>query len=167
MRNVHNAEVSLFADLDGANLGIQPKGIIQGQSLVPLLKGQSMMRKVPVMSSKPRHPLAKPTGFVPENRTGTFAIWDGPWKLLYRDQARLAGLPEVELYDRRGDRGETTNVAAQNPDVVKKLRAEIDQWLKVQDQIRKLLGPGGETTLDRQSIERLRSLGYLGGKPSQ
>ena len=148
-------------------LGIQPKGIIQGQSLVPLLKGQSLMRKVPVMSSKPRHPLAKPTGFVPENRTGTFAIWDGPWKLLYRDQARLAGLPEVELYDRRGDRGETTNVAAQNPDVVKKLRAEIDRWMKAQDQIKKLLGPGGTTTLDKQSIERLRSLGYLGGKSSQ
>jgi hypothetical protein len=73
----------------------------------------------------------------------------------------------VELYDRRTDRRETTNVASRNSDVAQKLRAEIDQWLKAQDQIRKLLGPGGETTLDRQSIERLRSLGYLGGKPSQ
>ncbi|HSB13977.1 MAG TPA: sulfatase [Bryobacteraceae bacterium] len=147
--------------------GVAPQGVMQGQSLAPLAKGQPFQRKGPVMSSRFALPFAKPGGLVPENCTDTYAIWNGPWKLLYRDRARLAGLPEVELYDRRTDRKETTNVASRNSGVAQKLRAEIDQWLKAQDQIRKLLGPGGETTLDRQSIERLRSLGYLGGKPSQ
>jgi arylsulfatase len=33
-----------------------------------------------------------------------------------------------ELYDLRRDRGERTNVAAEHPDVVRRLRAEYDKW---------------------------------------
>jgi hypothetical protein len=73
-------------------------------------------------------------------------------------------LNEVELYDRRTDRAETRDVAAQHPEVTRQFRAEIERWIDGQRQVRKLVGPGGTTTLDPESIERLRSLGYLGGK---
>jgi len=65
-------------------------------------------------------------------------------------------LPEPELYDLRDDPGETRNVVERHPDVVADLRG----WL---DGIR----AGAETPqpqeLDPEALERLQSLGYLGG----
>jgi arylsulfatase A-like enzyme len=144
-------------------IGVKSPATTQGQSLVPLLRGREFERRGPVIASKLALPTAKPGGGVPENLTGTFAWIEPAWKLIYRDQARRAGLPEVELYDRRSDRAETNNVGAQQPEVVGRVRKELDRWIEGQKQVRKLLGPGGKTTLDPQTIERLRSLGYLGG----
>jgi hypothetical protein len=86
------------------------------------------------------------------------------WKLIYRDKGKEAGINRVELYDRRTDRAEKTNVAAQNPQQVERMMAEIAKWMDAQKQIKKLLGPGGKTTLDPKTIEQLKSLGYIGGK---
>ncbi len=143
-------------------LKIQPAGTLQGQSLVPLIRGKPFQRKSPVMSSRFAHANAKASGLVPENRTGSFALITRDWKLIWRDQARLAGLPEIELYDRRTDRAETRNVAAQQPDVVQRLKGEMDQWIEAQKQARKLAGARGQSTLSPKAIERLRSLGYIG-----
>jgi arylsulfatase A-like enzyme len=143
-------------------LDIPADGVVQGQSLVPLIKGQPFRRQGYVASSRFAHP--SPKGFAPEYSTDTFALLDQNWKFLYRTQAKRAGLNEVELYDRRTDRAETRDVAAQHPEVTRQFRAEIERWIDGQRQVRKLVGPGGTTTLDPESIERLRSLGYLGGK---
>jgi arylsulfatase A-like enzyme len=143
-------------------LKIQPSGIVQGQSLVPLLRGEKFERKPPVMTSRLAHPNAKPGGFVPENGTNAFALITREWKLIWRDHAQRAGLPEIELYDRRTDRAETRDVAAQHPKVVQRLRAEMDQWIEAQQQVRKLAGAKGHTSLSAEAIARLRSLGYIG-----
>jgi arylsulfatase A-like enzyme len=145
-------------------LGIAPSGVVQGTSLLPLARGLPFTRKGPVMSSRFAHQNPRTSGAVPENLTGTFAWIGSRWKLLYRDQAMRAGLPEVELYDRAADRGDTRNVAASNPEVVARLRAEVAAWIEAQKQVRTLLGPRGASTLDPKTIERLRSLGYIGGK---
>jgi hypothetical protein len=42
---------------------------------------------------------------------------------------------------------------------------EVGQWIAAQKQIRAVLGRGAKSTLDQQTIEHLRSLGYLGGSP--
>jgi len=144
-------------------LGIKPAGITQGQSLVPLIQGRTFTRKVPVMMSRFAHPTAKSTGFVPENRTGTVARLDGTWKLIYRDQPELAGLSPVELYDRREGWSDATNVVGQQSQMAAKHLAEVKQWIEAQKQVRALLGPAGKTRMDPQTIERLRSLGYIGG----
>lgn len=146
--------------------GVKTEGLFQGQSLLPLVRGLPLQRQGVVMASRFAHPSASPTGFVPEYRTGTFARIDADWKLIYRDQAEKAGLPRVELYDRRADRRDSKNVAAQHPEAVARLMADVTQWIEGQKQVRKLLGPGGTATLDPQALERLRSLGYLGGKPA-
>jgi N-acetylgalactosamine-6-sulfatase len=52
------------------------------------------------------------------------AIRDGNWKLFYPTRNR----GEVELYDLSVDRPEGTNVAAQHPDVVKRLTARVETW---------------------------------------
>jgi hypothetical protein len=73
------------------------------------------------------------------------------------------GLNRVELYDRVTDRAERKNVAAQHPREVERLMTEVGHWIDAQNKIRVVLGHGGKSTLDRQTIEQLRSLGYLGG----
>jgi hypothetical protein len=45
------------------------------------------------------------------------------------------------------------------------MMAETGQWIEAQKKIRAVLGRGGKSTLDQQTIEQLRSLGYLGGSP--
>ncbi|MGA0557107.1 arylsulfatase [Larkinella sp. VNQ87] len=58
-------------------------------------------------------------------RAGNRAVRKGKWKLvsLYPDKT-------WQLYDLETDRGETTDVAAQQPDVVKDLNAEYEAWAK-------------------------------------
>jgi len=138
---------------------------MQGQSLAPLLKGQPFRRAAPAFSSKLALPRARPGGGVPENLTDTIALVGKEWKLLYRTQPDRAGLRQMELYDRRADPGETVDLSSRRSPVAARLKDEIVRWIGAQNQIRKLLGPAGQSKLDPQTIERLRSLGYLGGKP--
>ena len=51
------------------------------------------------------------------------AVRDGPWKLLINEDA---GRPQ--LYDLSNDLGESTNLAAQHPDVVDRLKKAVLQW---------------------------------------
>lgn len=147
-------------EIAGAKL---PEGI-QGQSLAPLLKGQSFTRTAPVMSSKLALPRAKPGGGVPENLTNTFARIEADWKVIYREQASRARLKDIELYDRRADPGERNDLASQRPELTGKLKPQIVEWVGLQKEVRNQLGPGSKSKMDPQTLERLRSLGYLGGK---
>jgi arylsulfatase A-like enzyme len=143
-------------------LGLKIPDVVQGQSLAPFAKGQPFHRKGTVMTSRYASPRAH--GLVPENGTDTVALLDADWKLIYRDKAKAVGLSKVELYDRRSDRGETHNVAAQNPGEVDRMTTEIGKWIDTQKQIRRVLGQGAKAALDQQTVQQLRSLGYLGGK---
>ena len=146
-------------------LGLPAPSLIQGQSLAPLSRGQAFRRRSPVMTSRFAHPGADVNGPVLENRTNSFGLIDSKWKLIYRDKAKESGINRVELYDRASDRAEKNNLAAQRPREVERLMAEIGQWIDAQKQIRAVLGRGEKSTLDQQTIEQLRSLGYLGGSP--
>ena len=145
-------------------IGAKPPPTAQGQSLAPLLKGHPFRRNGAVIASKLALPRAKPGGGVPENLTDSFARIDAQWKLIYRAQAGRARLKEVELYERRTDRADRSDVTARHPDVAGRLKEELVRWIDAQKQARSQLGPGGKSTLDRETLERLRSLGYLGGK---
>lgn len=142
-------------------LGLPAEGVVQGQSLAPLLRGQSFRRNGHVAASKLARP--NPRGFVPENATDSFALVEERWKLIYRRQAQRAGLSELELYARPDDPREKRNVAGRFPAEAARLEAEMRQWIAAQEQLRPLLGRGRPATLDPKAIERLRSLGYIGG----
>ncbi|MFV0468968.1 MAG: sulfatase-like hydrolase/transferase, partial [Dysgonomonas sp.] len=60
-----------------------------------------------------------------EGATPYSAVRDGDWKLI-----NILEEDKYELYNLRNDIGETTDVAAQNPKVVKKLMKELNQWKK-------------------------------------
>ncbi len=145
-------------------LGLNVPDVVQGQSLAPFAKGQPFKRRGSVMTSRFAHLEAKHTAAIPENRIDTVALLDTNWKLIYREDAKAVGMNAVELYDRRSDRMETKNVAAQHRREVDRMMAEISKWTEAQKQIRSLLGHGAHVTPDPRTIEKLRSLGYLGGK---
>ena len=145
-------------------LNLKAPDILQGQSLAPLANGRPFHRRAPVMTSRFAHPNAKPNGFVPENRINTFALIEANWKLIYREKGKDVGLNRVELYDRRTDRAETNNVAGAHPQDVERMMTALGKWLDAQKQIRALLGKGTRSTLDQQTLDQLRSLGYIGGK---
>jgi len=145
-------------------IGLKIPEIVQGQSLAPLAKGQPFQRRGPVMTSRFADPEAKKIGFVPENRIDAVAFLDASWKFIYREKASEAGVNKLELYDRRTDREEQKNLAAQNPQEVDRLLALTSKWMDAQKQIRGLLGQGAKATINRQTLQQLRSLGYIGGK---
>jgi arylsulfatase A-like enzyme len=145
-------------------LSLKSPDIIEGQSLTPLLKDRPFHRRSPVITSRFAHPNAKPNGLLPENRINTFAVVEANWKLIYREKGKDVGLSRVELYDRRSDRTETHNVADAHPEDVERMMSELGKWLDAQKQIHALLGKGAPSMLDRQVLDQLRSLGYIGGK---
>lgn len=145
--------------LDLLNLKSPP--VVEGQSLVPLAKGRPFQRRGLVVSS--RFSAVHPEGLVPENATDSFAIIDSRWKFIYRNKAAKAGIKKVELYDRRSDRAEQHDIADQNPGEVQKMVSALSQWIDAQNKVRTITGHSGKTQLDQQTLERLRSLGYLGG----
>jgi arylsulfatase A-like enzyme len=84
---------------------IQP---LEGISLRPALAGKSLKRSQPLFWE----------------HEGNRAVRLGKWKLVSKY------LDEWELYDIAADRTERNNLAAQHPDLVKKLRAEWEAWAK-------------------------------------
>jgi hypothetical protein len=119
---------------------------------------------VPAMSTKLALPEAKPGGAVPENLTDTVARIEPEWKLIYRVQSERAHLNQVELYDRRSDRADRSDVAAQHPDVTNRMKIEVLKWIEQERAVKARIGQSGTKPLDNGTLQRLRSLGYLGGK---
>lgn len=142
-------------------VGLKSPEVVEGQNLVPLLKGQPFKRQNLVMSS--RFAAAHPEGIVPENSTDSFAVVNARWKFIYRNKAAKAGIKRVELYDRKVDRGEAHDVANEHPDEVESMIAALTAWIDAQNKVREVIGHTGKSKLDQQTLEKLRSLGYLGG----
>ena len=142
-------------------LGLKTPLVVEGQSLTPLIRGQAFKRRGLVLAS--RFAAVHPEGLVPENATDSFGIVDSHWKFIYRNKAAKAGIKKVELYDRQYDREETHDVASQHPEKVESMIAILSQWVDAQNELRSIIGHSGTTKLDKQTIEKLRSLGYLGG----
>jgi len=95
---------------------IQP---LDGISLMPLLEGK--------MKERP-----KPIGFWHpdgEEEMGELAAWnDNRYKLLTHPRGKCA------LYDLTVDLGEKTDIAAQHPEIVNRMKAELKAW---QDSVRR------------------------------
>lgn len=145
-------------------LGLKIPDVVQGQSLAPFAVGRPFQRRGPVMTSRSAHPYGQRNELAPENHIDSVARLDATWKLIYREKGDSVGLTKIELYDRRTDPGDAKNVAAQHPQQVDQMMAEIVKWMDAQKQIGSFLGRGAKATIDQQTLDKLRSLGYLGGK---
>ena len=76
--------------------------------------------------SKGPHVRTKPLLWKTSSPGSESYIREGQWKL--RHPTRKNG-GELELYDLNADAAESTNVAAQHPDIVKKLSAKVEAWV--------------------------------------
>ena len=102
--------------LELAGLELRPQEHIDGQSLVPLLKGGTIPGR-PLIWHYPHY----------GNQGGdpSSAIRDGDWKLIhyYEDG-------HEELYNLQSDEEETNDVASSNPQIVKTLNEKLFSYLR-------------------------------------
>ncbi len=102
-----------FYELAGAKYPTQFNGAITntlvGRSLLPVLTGttQQVNRPEPIFWE----------------RAGNRAVRKGKWKIVSDNEKNT-----WELYDLEADRGETNDVAAQHPQVVRELSFDYIQW---------------------------------------
>lgn len=94
-------------------------------SMLPALLGKSAPERPPV---------------VHESAKGALAIREGKWKLLFcpdsggkshptMKEAKARGLPKAQLYDMQNDPGETRNLQAQHPQLVKRLTSVMQSFI--------------------------------------
>ena len=96
----------------------------------------------------------------PNREEESYAIVKDGWKMIH-NRINPNGKPEFELFDHRRDPLNMKDVAAENPEVVRKLAQEIDVWHKAAEAARLDSGAVDEQMLGAEELERLRSLGYI------
>lgn len=97
-----------------------PDGVtFDGESLPQTLLGRGGSRQAAIMFRRPPDRNA----FYGDEDLPDLAIRHEQWKLLCEYDGT-----DVELFDVSTDRGETVSVAADHPDVVQRLKAELLQW---------------------------------------
>ncbi|MDP6580222.1 MAG: sulfatase [Vicinamibacterales bacterium] len=140
--------------------GMGAPDTLQGQSLMPLL-GADATTAGPGWIARPavseEHVRADAGA---DDRHESFALILNGWRLIH-NTARETDEPEYELYDHLEDPLNLTDVAADHPEVVERLAAELERWRRRSEAAR--LPADDELTdmLSAEELERLRSLGYL------
>jgi arylsulfatase A-like enzyme len=111
--------------LEMVGLAPPPANTVDGESLVPLLRGTGKLRRQAIFCHFP-HRAQPPTGLL--TQPGTF-VRRGDWKLI-RFYVTSEEFPNrYELYNLRQDLSESRNLAAHRPDLVRELDALIDAFL--------------------------------------
>lgn len=98
------------------------------------------------------------------------AVRDQNWKLIHvrseSDRPNLSGA-EFELYDLAKDPGELANVAEWNPEQVARLRGELSRWYNATEGRDELGDEVDLESLDKDSRDMLKALGYIDADPVQ
>ena len=100
-----------------AAAGITPPKERNGESVIPL-EGTPLMP-----TFRGRHLPKRVLGFEHQEARG---LRKDDWKLVWGK--RMPNPPKWELYNMQDDRQEQTNLAAEKPELVKKLAAEWEDW---------------------------------------
>ncbi len=80
------------------------------------------------------------------------------WKMILANEGNPRGLAPLELYDMQADPGESRNLAGEQPEVVARLKDDLEH-LRTFAKSGAVTGQSG--ALDNASKERLRALGYV------
>lgn len=108
--------------LDMAGVPLPPDTRPDGVSLVPILKGGTLTRDT-IFTHFPHDTPAS------GQHPGT-SVRRGDWKLIRLFAQNDDGSDQLELYNLRDDPGETTNRAAEKPELARQLNALITGFLK-------------------------------------
>lgn len=98
-----------------------PKGVVfDGESVADIVLGKTnSSRKAPIFFRRP----PDRDSFYGDNDLPDLAIRDGKWKFLSEYDGT-----EPELYDMETDRGETTNIASDHPELAARLSLSLIKW---------------------------------------
>jgi arylsulfatase A-like enzyme len=118
-----------------------PPADSQGESLLPFLGGS------------PVEP--PPRSAFSSDAPRAHAVRVGRHKLVVRADGTRA------LYDVLADPGESRDLAAGEPELEERLRAELRRWLRQERRRREALGDAVTRRFTRQALDELRSLGYV------
>ena len=124
-------------------LGIEIPGEIQGKSLFPVTELKSLS---PYAYSQTEHAFIFGKGRVMKN-----SIRTTKWKLIFTPFEN-----KYELYSILDDENEKTDLFANHPIGVK-LKDKLEQWVEKTTK----LNSGKRQGIDRATLEKLRSLGYI------
>jgi arylsulfatase A-like enzyme len=132
----------------------------QGQSLLPLLAQEDPSKlgwtARPAFAERHLAPVAMGED---KNPTESWAMVDGDWKLI-RNGIRPRGRPEFELYDHGKDPLNLHDVAAEHPEIVKRMAAKLEAWHE-KALAAKVKPDEGSAEISPEEREKLRALGYL------
>ncbi len=117
----------------------------QGKSLMPLITG-----KVPDEANGSNRVILSEL-----NRFGKdlISLRIGKWKYIYDFKNK-----KEELYDLSVDSNETVNVITKEPQFRNEVRSKLSEWLAI---VREPKVKTKRVELDAESVERLKSLGYI------
>lgn len=119
-----------------AGLNLQPGvgQVFDGVDLLPALKGATIQRE-DIFQYFPHSPP------VPDWIPPSVSVHRGDWKLIRVFHAGSSGQHRFHLYNLADDVGETNNVAAKCPELVKELDARIEQFLIRTDAVVPIANP--------------------------
>jgi tetratricopeptide (TPR) repeat protein len=123
-----------------------PKGL-HGETLVPLLRGREAADRPSYAETfypRENYGWSELTGFV-----------DGPWKYIRA--------PKPELYDLTRDPTEEHNLIGEKPDIAADLSRKLAQIIAADE----TGAPDSGRRVSPEEEERLKSLGYVGGRSDQ
>ena len=135
---------------------------VQGQSLVPLMVDAADPTALgwvtrPAFSERKRNPSNRERQSYDVDQ---YSVVSDGWKLV-RNVEPPEGMPEYELYDHVEDPINHHDVAADHPEVVERLKAELADRLRYAE-ARRLASDEDETeALSPEELQRLRRLGYI------
>jgi len=131
--------------LEIAGIPLMPKQHVDGVSLVPALKGESL----PARSLFWHYPHYGNQGGEP-----SAIIIEQNWKLIhYFEDDRM------ELYDLSNDVGEQKNLSTQQPDRVTKMQSTLESWLNEVAAERPSKNPAYDATKDAENIQKRKQNG--------
>ena len=122
-------------------LGAPPLPRSDGRSLVPLLEGRGAGSPPPAYAET----------YLPQ----FYMNWS-PLRAISDQRFKLIDAPKPELYDLRNDPGEERNLYAERPETARALRRGLDVITGGSE------GAMSVGALDREAMEKLAALGYVG-----
>lgn len=146
--------------------GLDVPEYAQGQSLVPLMaatvEGGDVLASAAEKGWFPEAAVteknAHPDGENPKEFESYGLIANG-WKIIHNVKGR-GDKPEYELYDHAADPKDLSDVASSNPDMLDKLKVELQTWHNMVEQ-NQLPNDASPEAMTPDEAERLRSLGYI------
>jgi len=137
-------------------LGFEIPAGLEGRSLVPLIEGRGEEPRE-IFSEHREDPVLRRLG---EGSGDLVSLRSGHWKLILNPlSSQTLPRPRFELFDLDADPGETTNVAAAHPEVVKRLEPKARAFIA-----KHWKGKAARETgaMEPEVEDQLRQLGYLG-----